>query len=224
MNENLLDHEQRTDEWYQARSGKFTGSRFIDVLTKPNKSYFNLLDQIVAERITGEYYDTGLDSKSLRWGREHEQDAISAYQFDTGNEVITSGFATHKILNFAGASPDGLVGIDGGVEIKCPKDPKIHLRRFEDGMIESEFMPQVQGCIWVLEREWWDWLSYDPRMPIHLQMYRQRVWRDDAYIVNLERSILLAEGEVRTRLESFTPGRIEKILEQRLNKQGESHE
>lgn len=205
MNENLLDHEQRTDEWYQARSGRFTGSRFVDVLTKPNKSYSALLDQIVAERITGEYYDSGLDSKSLRWGRDYEQYAIASYQFDTGNAVISSGFKTHKIITFAGASPDGLVGMDGGVEIKCPKDPKIHLRRFEDGMIESEFTPQLQGCIWVFEREWWDWVSYDPRMPPHLQLYRQRVWRDDLYIANLERSILVAEGEVRNRIENLQP-------------------
>lgn len=205
MNENLLDHEQRTEEWYQKRSGNFTGSRFIDVLTKPKNSYCILIDQIVAERVTGKYYDSGLDSQSLRWGREYEQSAISSYQFDTGNTVIISGFATHKIITFAGASPDGLVGIDGGVEIKCPKDPKIHLRRFEDGMIESEFMPQVQGCIWVFEREWWDWVSYDPRMPPHLQLYRQRVWRDDAYIANLERSILVAEGEVRARIEKLKP-------------------
>lgn len=224
MNENLIAPDQRTNKWHQDRSGRFTCSRFVDVLAKPKKAYSDLLDQMVVERLTGEYVDSGMDSYALKWGREVEPHARQAYQFETGEVVIETGFARHKTLPFVGGSPDGLVGIDGGTELKCPKVSGIHLRRFEDGMNEAEFMPQVQGCIWIFDREWWDWVSFDPRMPRHLRFYRQRVWRDDKYIANMERAILLAEGEVRTRLESFTPECIEKILEQRLNKKGESCE
>lgn len=229
MNENLLEPEQRTAEWHQARSGNFTGSRFVDVLAKkadgtPLKAHHDLIDQLVMERLTGDFIDSGMDSYALKWGRETEPHARLAYQFETGEIVSETTYTRHKTLPFVGASGDGTVGIDGGTEFKCPKNPLIHLDRFPNGMKESEFMPQVQGCIWVYERDWWDWVSFDPRMPQHLRFYRQRVWRDDKYIANLERTIFLAEAEVRKRLETFKPENIEKILENRLNTKGKSHE
>jgi hypothetical protein len=228
MNENLIAPEQRTAEWHLARSGKFTGSRFVDVLAKkgngePLKAYDDLINQLVVERLTGDFVDSGMDSYALKWGREVEPHAREAYQFETGDIVAESGFVNHKTLPFVGVSPDGLVKPKGGSEFKCPKNPSIHLARFIHGMDEKEFMPQVQGCIWVCECDWWDWVSFDPRMPQHLRFYRQRVYRDDKYIANMERSILLAEGEVRTRLESFTPERIEKILESRMTNKGANH-
>lgn len=217
VNENLLDPDQRTAGWHADRSGKFTGSRFKDLPLdgKKKKCYFDLIDQIVVERLTGEFVDSGIDSYSLRWGREVEPFARQAYQFETGNIVTLRGFVNHKTLPFVGVSPDGEVGKDGGTEFKCPKSEIIHLRRFETGMDEAEFMPQVQGCIWVMERDWWDWVSFCPKFQgdrAYLRFYRQRVYRDDKYIANMERAILLAEGEVRTRMESFTPERIEQIL------------
>lgn len=227
MNENLIAPEQRTPEWYQARAGKFTGSRFVDVLaTKTNKdgdtvrlkAYIDLIEQVMVERLTGEYEDTGLDSHSLRWGREVELFARKAYEFETGETVTTAPFIQHKILPFVGVSPDGLVGVDGGTEFKCPIRLRVHLDRFYNGMDEVEFMPQVQGCIWVCERDWWDWVSYHPRMPEHLRFYRQRIWRDDVYIKRLERAVLLAEAEVRQRLEEYSPERIYEILEKRIRK------
>lgn len=224
MNENLLAPEQRTEDWYKVRAGKFTGSRFVDVLkrkdgSKPLKAYTDLINQIVVERLTGEYIDNGVDSYALKWGREVEPYASQCYSFETGDTVERASFITHPILSFVGVSPDGLVNPNGGTEFKCPKDSTIHIQRFLTGMEEEEYMPQVQGCIWVCERDWWDWVSYDPRMPQHMRFYRQRVYRDDVYIKNLERSILLAEGEVREKLECFTPERVAIILEQRLEKQ-----
>lgn len=224
MNENLIPPEQRTIEWHKARSGKFTGSRFVDVLAKPKKAYHDLINQLVVERLTGDFVDSGMDSYALKWGREVEPHARQAYQFETGEIVTETSFVRHRTLAFVGASGDGLVGVAGGTEFKCPKNPAIHLDRFPNGMDEKEFMPQVQGCIWVYERDWWDWVSFDPRMPQHLRFYRQRIHRDEAYIANLERAILLAESEVRTRLGNFTPERIDKILEERLNTNGERHE
>ncbi|OGT02129.1 MAG: hypothetical protein A2143_00595 [Gallionellales bacterium RBG_16_57_15] len=190
----------------------------------PLKAYDDLINQIVVERLTGDFVDSGMDSYALKWGREVEPHARQAYQFETGDVVAETTFVQHKTLSFVGASGDGLVGKDGGTEFKCPKNPAIHLDRFTNGMNKAEFMPQVQGCIWVYQRDWWDWVSFDPRMPQHLRFYRQRVYRDDAYIANMERAILLAEGEVRTRLENFTPERVEKILKERMTKQGEHHE
>lgn len=219
MNENLLTFDQRTPEWYQARSGKFTGSRFKDVLTrKPEgaqpKAYENLIWQLVVERLTGEFEDNGVDSASLRWGREHEEEARRFYSFETGESVTECGFVLHPIYKqFVGVSPDGRVGRDGGTEFKCPKKSEIHLARFKSG-ITDEFIPQVQGCIWTCETEWWDWVSYDPRMPMHLRMFRQRIYRDDAYIKNLEQTILRSEADIRDTLEQYSEDNIIALLQQ----------
>jgi len=221
QNPNLIAPEQRTEGWHQERSGKFTASRFVDVLARGKKAYADLLGQMVVERLTGDYMDKEMDSYALKWGREVEPHARQAYQFETGNVVTESGFKVHPIYKFVGASPDGLVDPDGGTEFKCPKNPIIHLDRFSNGMNEAEFMPQVQGCIWVFGRDWWDWVSFDPRFQgdqRHLRFYRQRVYRDDAYIDKLEKAILIAEGEVRDALESYSAERIEQILEQRAGK------
>jgi hypothetical protein len=232
VNENLLAPDQRTASWYADRAGKFTGSRFVDVLSRNKKTgekteaYHRLINQIVVERITGTYLDSGMDSYALKWGRDVEPYARSAYQFEYGEKVETIGFVNHPTISFAGVSPDGLVNrrhahssyavlSSGGTEFKCPKDPLIHLERFRSGMEEDEYMPQVQGCIWVLQADWWDWVSYDPRMPPHLRLYRQRVYRDDAYIKTLEEAILRAEADVRNRMKQFEPELIEQILEER---------
>lgn len=221
MNENLIAPEQRTDGWYQDRSGKFTGSRFATILPwnavsgkEPLKAYWDTVDQIVVDRLTGSYVDKGIDSKSLRWGREVEPFARDAHQFETGDIVTESGFINHKIYPFVGVSPDGLVKPDGGIEIKCPISEIIHLSRFTNG-IEDIYMPQVQGCIWVCEVDWWDWISFHPRFTgknRHLQMYRQRIYRNDAYIKSLEKAILIAEATVRERIESFSKENIEKLM------------
>lgn len=215
QNENYLAPDQRTDKWYQDRSGKFTGSRFVDLLSKPNKAYSNLIMQIVGERLTGQYQESGMDSYSLKHGREVEPYGRERYELETGLIVIQTGFIQSKEIPFIGASPDGLVGEDGGLEIKCPKDWNIHLARFENGM-GDEFMPQVQGCMLVTGRKWWDWVSYDPRVNEHLRFYRQRIWRDEDYIEKLKRIILLAESDVRTRLKFFDKSNIEQILIDRV--------
>lgn len=197
--------EQRSDDWFAERAGKFTGSRFVDVLARnkktgePLKCYRDLIWQLVVERLTGQPKDS-VDGIALKWGRDVEPYAREAYEFETGLIVIESGFVTHPKYDFVGASPDGLVGADGGLEMKCPKDSAIHLERFESGMDEQEFMPQVMGCLWVTGRQWWDWVSYDPRMPEEFRLYRQRVTRDEEYINKLEAAVLAAEAMVQDKL------------------------
>jgi hypothetical protein len=213
-NENLLSPEQRTEAWYKARAGKFTGSRFVDVLAKGTKAYSDLINQVAVERLTDDYIDSGMDSYALKWGREVEPYARQAYSFHTGNVVKQASFINHPVYkDFVGVSPDGVINPNGGSEFKCPKDPRIHIDRFKNGMNHKEFMPQVQGCIWVCQSDWWDWVSFDPRMPEHMRLYVQRVWRDDKYIANLEKAVLVAEGEVREYLEVFKPENIALILD-----------
>jgi hypothetical protein len=219
-NENLLAPDQRTDKWFQDRSGKFTGSRFINLFAKskdgkPQKAYTDLITTVVGERLTGQYQENGMDSFSLKHGREVEPYGREQYELETGLFVVQASFIVHPSIPFAGASPDGLVDSDGGLEIKCPKDWNIHLARFENGM-EPDHMPQVQGCMWVTGRKWWDFVSYDPRVNEHLRFYRQRVWRDETYIAALEREVMLAEVEVRARLKNFDKAHIEQILIDRI--------
>lgn len=201
---------QRTDQWHQDRCGKFTASRFVDVLARDKKTgkeklkaWHDCIWDVVTERLTGVQED-GVDSYSMRWGREVEPFARSAYELETGLLVTESAFIQHPKFYFVGCSPDGLVESEGGLEMKSPKDSKIHLDRFVNGMNESEFMPQVQGCMWVTGRKWWDWVSYDPRMPEHLRLFKVRWVRNEEYIQKLEEAVLEAEARVQEIIERLS--------------------
>lgn len=219
MNQNYLSEEQRTPEWYAARSGKFTGSRFVDMLKRKDatdfdsqpEAYKKLIYQIVLERLTGTHTDSSMDSASLRWGREYEPEAKQYYMLEYDVDVIDVGFLVHPVLSFAGVSPDGVIGDKNGLEVKCPKSPFMQMQRFVHG-IDDEYFPQVMGCIWVRDAEWWDFVSYDPRMPAHMKMFKQRVYRDDDYIEKLEATAYRAESDVRKLLEQFSAESVKKIL------------
>lgn len=191
---------QRTPEWFADRCGKFTGSRFVDVLARnkrtgeKTKAWHDLIWQMVVERMTGESVE-GPSGYALQWGQDVEPFAREAYELETGLCVVESEFIRHPEFEFAGCSPDGLIGTDGGLEMKCPKSSAIHLERFITGVPE-EYVPQVQGCMWVTGRQWWDFVSYDPRMPESHRIYRNRVERDEAFISNLQNAVLDAENAV----------------------------
>lgn len=173
-------------EWAASRVGKITASRMCDVLAfskrdgKPLQARENYLCELVTEILTGEALSIGT-SAPLQWGRDCEPAARAAYEARHGCIVDECGFLLHGALAYVGASPDGLCGADGGIEIKCPYNSMIHLRTVMHGMPEDH-RPQVQAAMWVTERAYWDFVSYDPRMPPHLRLYVQRVPRDDAYL------------------------------------------
>ncbi len=202
----MAEIEQKSDEWFAARCGKFTGSRFDDVLAKskptkanpeprPLKARQDLIWSIAAERIQG-YQPQGANSYSLRWGTENEPLAREAYEIKTGEFVIEEGFILHPEYDFIGISPDGLINEDGGIEIKCPKSPEIHLQRFLKGVPE-EYVAQIQGALWVTGRAWWDFVSYDPDTVDQFKLLIIRVERDEKFIKNLEAEIKQAEIEVQ---------------------------
>lgn len=194
--------EQRTDEWFRERSGKFTGSRFVDVLARDKrnpekklKAWHDLVWDIAVERLTG-VPEEGPTGYALQWGTDVEPFAREYYELESGNQVTESGFIVHQKYAFVGCSPDGLIGARGGLEMKCPKSSRVHLVRFIDGMPE-EYRPQVQGCMWVTGRQWWDFVSYDPRMPESHRLFRVTVERDEPYISLLEEAVLEAEAKVQ---------------------------
>lgn len=199
--------EQGSPEWHAQRAGKFTGSKLVNVVARNKKTgeklkaWDDLVWSIAVERITG-IQDEGFDSYATRWGKEVEPFAREAYELATGNFVDQVSFIEHPVYAFVGVSPDGLIGDDGGLEMKAPKNSIIHLQRFDTGMPE-EFIPQVQGCMWVTGRQWWDFVSFDPRMPEKLRMLRLTIKRDEDYIRKLEAAVLEAEPVVAALVEKF---------------------
>lgn len=198
---------QNTPEWHAKRAGKVTASRFHDVTAKLVKGTGEAATrikyrwEIVAERLTGAPVPQ-YSNRAMERGHELEPDARAAYEAQTGNLVEQVDFIDHPDLALTGCSPDGLVDADGGLEIKCPDNPVIHVQTISGGM-PSEHRAQVQGAMWVTGRAWWDFVSFDPRMPENLRLYVQRVPRDDAYISELAEEVARFQVEVDRQLQSL---------------------
>jgi hypothetical protein len=148
----------------------------------------------------------------MAWGREYEAEARFAYEMKTGEMVSTAGFILHPTFDFAGASPDGLIGKDGGLEIKCPKTTT-HIKWLLAGIAPVEHQDQ---CLWNMacaERSWWDFASHDPRLPEGLNLFIVRMQRDDARIAEIEAAVQAFEAEVSAdttelqKLISVTPAK-----------------
>lgn len=189
--------KQGTPEWLQARCGRATASCFSDVLATiksggESASRRNYRAQIIAERLTSIPAETYL-SAEMKWGIEQEPFARIAYEARTGNIVQQVAFVLHPELQ-AGASPDGFVGEDGQVEIKCP-NTATHIDALLRGM-DPGHTAQIQGNLWMSGRKWTDFISYDPRMPDRMQLYVQRVNRDEKYIEKLEAEVRKFLGEI----------------------------
>jgi hypothetical protein len=186
-----MNAPQGTHDWLMERVGFVTASRFKDVLAvlktgKPGAARTNYLTEIICERLTGQPVEHFVNN-AMKWGIEHEAAARAAYCAKTGNGVTAVGFMRHASIK-AGASPDGIIDMDGGLEIKCPTSAT-HLDTLLNGMDESH-LAQVQGGMWITGLAWWDFVSYDPRMPEPLRLYVQRVERDEAYIAALEAAVV----------------------------------
>lgn len=197
---------QGGDDWKKDRCGHATASRFCDILAigkngKPLKARDDYLMELVVERITGEPTES-MSSFAMKWGTDAEPFARAEYEHQTGSIVREVGFMKHPVHLWVGASLDGIVGDKGGTEYKCPFNSAIHLQTWMNGMPEHH-MAQVQGQMWVAGREWIDFCSYDPRMQhgaAHLKLYRQRVHRDDAFIIDMESRVLDFLTEVNEKV------------------------
>lgn len=178
---------QRDLDWDNDRIGRITGSRFKDVVAfgkngKPLKARSDYIGELVTELLTGQANSP--HAPSMTWGVDVEPAAKAAYEAKYGVILEEPDFVIHPDIPYIGVSPDGLVNKDGGTEFKCPYNSKVHIDTVINGM-PDEHIPQVQGNIWVNDRKWWDFCSFDPRMPKHLRLYVQRVYRDDDYIKDL---------------------------------------
>lgn len=184
--------EQRSAQWFAMRCGKVTASRLSDVMAvrkdgKPTAARRKYLLEIVAEQLTGDVAEHFL-SKPMQWGVEMEPEARSAYELARDLFVEEIAFVDHPRIEQAGASPDGLVGVDGLIEIKCP-NTDTHLETLLRRDADPQYIPQMQWQMACTGRVWCDFVSYDPRMPDDLELFISRVERDDAMIAEMEAAV-----------------------------------
>jgi putative phage-type endonuclease len=195
--------EQRSNEWFQARCGSLGASIVGDALSRlkrsneRTKAAFDLMYELAAERLTGV---PAKRVNALHWGVEHEDEARKAYAFLTNAPVIKCGLIPHPTIPGAHASPDSLVGDDGGLEIKCPTS-SVHLQTLLAKAVPEERLAQIHWNMACSGRAWWDFLSYDPRFPEGLQFFVQRIERDPIEIEAMENGVRAFLAELAGKLE-----------------------
>lgn len=183
MPDGNLNAPQGSAEWLQARVGRLTASRFNDVLAKPETAaYRGYLLQIVTERLTGQPQESGYVNDAMTWGTETEPLARHAYQTETGDVVTECGLVL--LDDWIAGSPDGLLGDDGVVEFKCPKSTT-HVDWIDAGKLPARHKAQVQGLLLITGRQWAHFVTFDPRMPLHLRLWIHEVKADAKYQAEL---------------------------------------
>lgn len=186
--------EQRSDDWFTSRLGKATASRFADIMRGSRLAgWKNYKAQLVAERLTGRREETWT-SREMQHGIDTEPLARLMYSLHSGHIVELTGFIPHTELA-AGASPDGLIGDDGGLEIKCPNSAT-HLHTLRSAKVPVQYLPQIYGALWITGRAWWDFVSFDPRLPTNAQLIVIRVQRDEDRIAELAATVTAFLEEV----------------------------
>jgi putative phage-type endonuclease len=157
--------------------------------------------QLVVERITGTVAPS-FQNAAMAWGTETEPQARAAYEFEMDATVTEVGFVNHPIIPMAGASPDGLVGDDGLLEIKCPES-HTHLDTLLNEKVPDKYLQQMQWQMACTGRKWCDFVSFDPRMPPHLQFWCQLVPRDDALVEAIEKDVIEFLETVNEKVEKL---------------------
>lgn len=198
--------DQGTQEWKEARLGCVTASRVSDVIARTKSGYgasrANYAAQLIAERLTGVVTE-GFVNAAMQWGTDTEDSARAAYEFQTGIVVEQVGFIMHPSIQMTGASPDGFAGDDGLLECKCP-NTATHIETLISGKIAEKYLTQMHWQMACTGRKWCDFVSFDPRMPEHMQLFVQRVKRDDARIDELEREVVGFLAEIDERIKILT--------------------
>ena len=194
--------EQRTEEWFTQRLGKVTASRVADVMARTKTGYSASRDaymtQLVLEVVTGQKADSFTNS-AMEWGTAQEPFARSAYEAREGVLVEEVGFVPHPSIIMAGASPDGLVGDDGLLEIKCP-NTATHIETLLSQTVPGKYNTQMQFQMACTNRSWCDFVSFDNRLPQELQLFVKRVPRDNMYIRLMEEEIIKFLNELDIKI------------------------
>ena len=213
MSQILADIEQGSAEWHEQRLGRLTMSRLKDAMTNGRgkdtigETAYTYMYDLISEHLTGKADDHYVND-AMRWGTDNEPQARAMYCLLRDARVAQVGFVLHSgdqpWCKYVGGSPDGLVtaedGSLGGVEIKCPYTSRVHLRYLENGGVPKEYYWQVHGLMWLTKRDWWDFVSFDPRMPQGLQLFVHRELTDD-----------IVRKEIESRAERFVTQMIIKL-------------
>jgi putative phage-type endonuclease len=201
----MTDIVQGSDAWFQQRIGKVTASRVADVIAKTKTGYStsrdNYMAQLVCERMTGTVAES-FSNAAMAHGVETEPLARAAYEAHADVLVDEVAMITHPTIEAAGASPDGLVGDVGMLEIKCP-NTATHIDTLLSQTVPSKYNIQMQWQMACTGRQWCDFVSFDPRLPIELQLFVKRVNRDDAFIANLEKEVVLFLAELDGKIKKL---------------------
>jgi putative phage-type endonuclease len=197
---------QGSEAWLQARVGSLGASRVHDVITKTKTGWGasrgNLMAELLCERLTGQRQE-GFTNAAMAWGTAQEPAARTAYARRAGVDVTETGIVRHPEIAWTHASPDGLVGEDGLLEIKAP-NTLTHLETLETGAIPAKYITQMQWQITCTGRAWCDFVSFDPRLPPHLSLFIKRVPRDVSMIVDLETEVTGFLAELDARIAGLT--------------------
>lgn len=202
--------EQGSLEWFAARAGKITASRIGDVMAKGKGNAESVTRakyraQIVAERLTGVSQEDGYETEAMRRGTEQEPFARAAYEADRSVLVDQVAFVVHPQIANAGCSPDGLIGADGGCEIKCP-NTSTHIRWIIAGEVPAEHQKQMYWCMAVTGAKWWDFVSFDSRVPDDdLRLFVRRLPRDQSVIDAMEEAVREFDAECDSFLAKLRP-------------------
>jgi putative phage-type endonuclease len=202
-----VDLQQGTAEWYAARVGKVTASRIADVMTKPKRGEktsrvrANYRAELICEILTGKA-EEGFQTYDMKRGIELEPNARAEYELKTGNTIRNVGFIEHPSIPRTGASPDGLIGTEGIIQIKCPK-PAIHFDYYKGKVAPVEYQPQMLWEMACTGRKWCDFVSFNERMPDHLQLFIVRFERDEALISEIAAEVIKFTAEIDELIESL---------------------
>ena len=183
--------EQGTEEWKAERCGKVTASRIADLMATTKSgtsaSRARYMGELVAERLTGIPRE-GFTSAAMQWGTDTEPRAVASYTLATLTNVQPAPFVSHPEIGRAGASPDGFVGDAGLVEVKCP-ETHTHIETLRTRKVPDRYVKQIQWQLACTGRQWCDFVSYDPRMPDHMRLWKKRVMRDERAIAEITEAV-----------------------------------
>jgi putative phage-type endonuclease len=190
--------DQRTPEWFQQRLGKATASKIADIVARTKSGYSasraNYRAQLVCERLTGVPQDS-FSSAAMQWGTDTEPQARAAYCFHRDVDAAECGFFDHPKIQMSGASPDGLIGHDGLLELKCP-NTATHIETLLGKAAPAKYVHQMMWQMACTGRVWCDFASFDPRLPENMRLFVVRLHRDDNMIAELEAEVAAFLAEV----------------------------
>ena len=200
----ITDCEQGSAEWHKLRLGKITASRMADVLSKgrgnaPSKTSESYMIELITETLTGEPKPF-FENDAMRWGTETEPQARAMYELISGNDVVEVACVTegdHLLI-----SPDGMIGDDGLLEIKAPTSIT-QVRRALTDDYSKDYYAQIQMQLWVTQREWCDFLSFDPRLPEGIGYLLQRVKRNEDFIDEMSNKSTLFIKEMNEKIKQL---------------------